>query len=52
MDETGSVIFDGTDRGREQKNEYGKQHVRDFIAGAGEEIVEYTEGICSEGATQ
>ena len=44
MDESGSVIFDGADRGREQKNEYAKQYVRDLIAEADEGIVEYREG--------
>ena len=44
MDERGRVIFDGADRGREQKNEYAKQYVRDLIAEAGEKIVEYREG--------
>ena len=44
MDETGRVIFDGADRSRKQKDEYGKQYVRDLIAEAGEGIVEYTEG--------
>ena len=45
MDETGRVIFDGADRSREQKDESAKQYVRDLIAEAGEEIVEYTEGV-------
>ena len=47
MSEMGRVIFDGAKRDREQKNEYGKQYVRDLIMEAmeaGEEIVEYTEG--------
>ena len=44
MDERGRVIFDGADRGREQKNEYAKQYVRDLIAKADKEIVEYREG--------
>ena len=44
MDETGRVIFDGADRSREQKDEYGKQYVKDLIAEADEGIVEYTEG--------
>ncbi len=44
MDEAGSVIFDGSDRNREQKDEYAKQYVRDLIAQADKEIVEYGEG--------
>ena len=44
MDERGGVIFDGADRGREQKNEYAKQYVRDLIAESDEGIVEYREG--------
>ena len=44
MDETGRVMFDGEDRSREQKDESAKQYVRDLIAEADEEIVEYTEG--------
>ena len=46
MSEMGRVIFDGAKRDREQKNEYGKQYVRDLIMeamDAGEEIVEYRE---------
>ena len=43
MSEMGRVIFDGAKRDREQKNEYGKQYVRDLIEEAGEEIVEYRE---------
>ena len=43
MSEMGRVIFDGAKRDREQKNEYGKQYVRDLIEEAGEEIVEYIE---------
>ena len=43
MDETGRVIFDGVDRSREQKDEYGKRYVKDLIADAGKGIVEYTE---------
>ena len=46
MSEMGRVIFDGAKRDREQKNEYGKQYVRDLIMEAmeaGEEIVEYRE---------
>ena len=38
------MIFDGADRGREQKNEYAKRYVRGLIAEAGERIVEYREG--------
>ncbi len=44
MDEAGRLIFDGADREREQKDESAKQYVRDLIAGADEEIVEYMEG--------
>ena len=47
LGETGRVIFDGANRDREQKNESGKQYVRDLIMEAmeaGEGIVEYTEG--------
>ena len=43
MDQTGRVIFDGADRNREQKDEYGKQYVKDLIAKSGEAIVQYTE---------
>ena len=43
LDEMGRVIFDGEDRGREQKDESAKQYVRDLIAGAEERIVEYRE---------
>ena len=44
MDETGRVMFDGADRSREQKDESAKQYVRDLIAKADKEIVEYREG--------
>lgn len=44
MDESGRVIFDGEDRGREQKDESVKRYVRDLIAEAGQGIVEYREG--------
>ena len=44
MDEAGSVIFDGADRNREQKDEYAKQYIRDLIAQADKEIVKYREG--------
>ena len=35
MSEMGRVIFDGAKRDREQKDEYGKQYVRDLIEEAG-----------------